>query len=225
MNFNDWSEEITKNLKQADDVVKQILGMVRDDNRFTPDSDALKSVVESMVETQLKSFGIPSKRAHEALQAQLQEAQHENEMLWKRIKILEDKLAEQSGVPATSEPEAFKPAAQKISKTASVKTVAKSSSAAKPISKSSGGVKRTTVKQTSAKESITSVKSKPNNLTKIRGIGPKLQAKLAAAGINTYEQLATLTVNEAQALDNQLGLQGRVLRDDWTGQARTLYRD
>jgi len=229
MNFNDWSEEIAKNFKQADDVVKQILGMARDDNRFTPDSDALKSVVESMVEAQLKSFGIPSKKAHEELLQQVLEAQRENEMLWKRIKVLEDKLAAQS---EPSEPEESKPSAKRVSQPASVRKVSKPTGAAKPISNAGGGVKRSTARQTSAGGSSVPkkpaakkeapAKAKPDDLTKIKGIGPKLAEKLATAGITTFEQLATLNTDDALALDDQLGLQGRVLRDDWIKQANEL---
>lgn len=199
MNFNDWSEEIAKNFKQADDIAKQIFGAVRGDDRFTPDSDTLKRVVESMVEEKLKLFGIPSKRAHDELLDQLQEAQRENEMLWKRIKVLEDQLAAQSDAP-TPEPKVFKPAAKRVSKPAAVNKVAKSAGAAKPMSK----------------------KSKPDDLTKIKGIGPKLEEKLIAAGIKTYAQLAAMTAKEAQALDDQLGLQGRVMRDGWVKQAKRL---
>ena len=229
MNFNDWSEEITKNLKQADDVVRQILKMAGNDNRFTQDSDALKNVVESMVEAQLKSFGIPSKKAHEALLQQLLESQRESDMLWKRIKVLEDKLAAQS---EASEPEEFKPAAKRVSQPASVKKVSKSTGTAKPISKAGGGVKTPKAKQPSANKSPASkktaakkkppAKATPDDLTKIKGIGPKLEEKLIAAGLKTFEQLAALSVEEAQTLDEQLGLQGRVLRDDWINQAAEL---
>jgi len=229
MNFNDWSEEITKNLKQADDVVRQILKMAGNDNRFTQDSDALKNVVESMVEAQLKSFGIPSKKAHEALLQQLLESQRENDMLWKRIKVLEDKLAAQS---EASEPEEFKPAAKRVSQPASVKKVSKSTGTAKPISKAGGSIKTPKAKQPPTKESPASkktaakekppAKATPDDLTKIKGIGPKLEEKLIAAGLKTFEQLAALNAEEAQKLDEQLGLQGRVLRDDWINQAVEL---
>ena len=231
MNFNDWSEEIAKNFKQADDIVKQILGTVTSDDRFTQDSDGLKRVVESMVEEKLKLFGIPSKRAHDELLEQFQEAQRENEMLWKRIKILEDKLAAQ-GKTATPEPDEFKPAAKRVSKPAAIKKVTKSSGVAKPISKTGGGVKPSSAKQTPTKASTSAQKatakkkpsatSKRDDLSKIKGIGPKLEEKLVAAGIKTYAQLAALTAKEAVALDDQLGLQGRVLRDDWIKQAATL---
>lgn len=230
MNFNDWSEEIAKNFKQADDIVKQILGTVRSDDRFTPDSDTLKRVVESMVEEKLKLFGIPSKRAHDELLEQLQEAKLENEMLWKRIKTLEDKLAARSET-STPEPEAFKPTVTRVSKPTAVKKVEMSTGQAKPISKT-GSAKASSAKQTPAKEAASSKKSaakqkpsassKPDDLSKIKGIGPKLKEKLVASGIKTYAQLAALTPKQAQALDDQLGLQGRALRDDWVKQAKSL---
>ena len=72
------------------------------------------------------------------------------------------------------------------------------------------------------KESAPTVMTKPDDLKEIKGIGPVLQKALAAIGIQSFKQLATLSPNQAQALDEKLEIQGRSLRDDWVGQAKQL---
>lgn len=63
----------------------------------------------------------------------------------------------------------------------------------------------------------------PDDLTRLKGIGPKLAARLNELGISRFAQLAALDPAEAQALDAQLGsFQGRMTRDRWVEQARFL---
>jgi len=57
----------------------------------------------------------------------------------------------------------------------------------------------------------------PDDLTILRGIGPAFAERLHQAGIRTFAQLAQLTPEEAAALC-RVPL-GRVLRNDWVGQA------
>lgn len=61
-----------------------------------------------------------------------------------------------------------------------------------------------------------------DDLTRIAGIGPKLQASLNAAGVTRFAQLARLTAKQATALDTRLALRGRLTREDWVGQAKRL---
>ena len=61
-----------------------------------------------------------------------------------------------------------------------------------------------------------------DDLTRISGIGPRLQASLNADGITRLAQIARLTVKQAAALDARLGLRGRVARQGWIEQARAL---
>ena len=63
----------------------------------------------------------------------------------------------------------------------------------------------------------------PAPLTRIKGLGPKVQARLAELGITRVDQLASLTDDDAEALDAQLGaFRGRIARDRWVEQARFL---
>lgn len=59
-------------------------------------------------------------------------------------------------------------------------------------------------------------------VTEITGIGPAMQTRLAEAGITDARQIAALTEEEATALDEQLGLGGRIARDGWVEQAKAL---
>ena len=62
-----------------------------------------------------------------------------------------------------------------------------------------------------------------DNLKKIRGVGPKLEALLHSMGVYHYDQIAGWTEREVAWVDqNLIGFKGRVSRDNWVAQARVL---
>lgn len=62
-----------------------------------------------------------------------------------------------------------------------------------------------------------------DDLTLLKGVGPKLAARLAELGVTRFAQIAALSPADAEALDAQLGsFQGRMARDRWIEQARYL---
>lgn len=62
-----------------------------------------------------------------------------------------------------------------------------------------------------------------DELTRIKGIGPKLSARLAELGVFHYSQIAGWTPEQLAQVDAQLGnFQGRPERDQWQSQARLL---
>lgn len=62
-----------------------------------------------------------------------------------------------------------------------------------------------------------------DDLTRMKGVGPKLVERLKDLGIVSFAQLAKMTPAEAEALDARLGnFQGRMHRDRWIEQARFL---
>lgn len=64
----------------------------------------------------------------------------------------------------------------------------------------------------------------PDDLKLINGIGPVLEAKLNAAGIHYYRQMAKLTDADIEQLEAEIiQLSGRIRRDDWIGQAIDLH--
>ena len=63
----------------------------------------------------------------------------------------------------------------------------------------------------------------PDELTRLKGVGPKLEAMLNDQGITRYEQLASLDDQELAALEERLGaFKGRLTRDRVVEQARLL---
>jgi len=60
-------------------------------------------------------------------------------------------------------------------------------------------------------------------VTQLKGLGPKVAARLGELGVSTIDQMAALTESEAQSIDAQLGnFTGRMHRDRWIEQARLL---
>jgi predicted flap endonuclease-1-like 5' DNA nuclease len=61
-----------------------------------------------------------------------------------------------------------------------------------------------------------------DDLKKISGIGPVVEAKLKDLGITRFDQIAGLSDEDLEKVDTALNFKGRVQRDDWVGQARAL---
>ncbi|MDP2801811.1 MAG: 50S ribosomal protein L21 [Phreatobacter sp.] len=61
-----------------------------------------------------------------------------------------------------------------------------------------------------------------SNLSLIAGIGPTIEKKLRAAGITTWEQIASWTDADVEAKDQELALRGRAKREEWVEQAKEL---
>lgn len=62
-----------------------------------------------------------------------------------------------------------------------------------------------------------------DDLTRIKGIGPKLVARLGELGIRRYDQIAAWSDEDVARIDAQLGpFQGRIVRDNWIEQCRYL---
>ena len=64
-----------------------------------------------------------------------------------------------------------------------------------------------------------------DDLSRLKGVGPKFVARLNELGITRYDQLAEMNSNEAAHLDERLGpFQGRLARDRVIEQAHYLAR-
>ena len=62
-----------------------------------------------------------------------------------------------------------------------------------------------------------------DDLKKIKGVGPKLEAELNSKGVWHFDQIAAWSTDEVQWADEHLvKFKGRVSRDDWVGQAKIL---
>jgi predicted flap endonuclease-1-like 5' DNA nuclease len=66
---------------------------------------------------------------------------------------------------------------------------------------------------------------KADDLKKIKGVGPKLEALLNRLGFFHFEQVASWSDDEVAWVDANLeGFKGRVSRDNWVEQASVLAR-
>jgi NADH-quinone oxidoreductase subunit E len=64
---------------------------------------------------------------------------------------------------------------------------------------------------------------KADDLKKIKGVGPKLEAMLHGMGFYHFDQIANWTAAEVAWVDENLeGFKGRVSRDGWVAQAKIL---
>lgn len=62
-----------------------------------------------------------------------------------------------------------------------------------------------------------------DDLTRIKGVGPKLAAQLGDLGVTGLAQIASWSESDIDRIDGQLGrFQGRIRRDSWVEQARLL---
>lgn len=62
-----------------------------------------------------------------------------------------------------------------------------------------------------------------DDLTRIKGLGPKLKARLAELGVVSFAQIAAWSEADIVAIDAQLGtFAGRATRDQWVAQAGFL---
>ncbi|MFI4976770.1 MAG: helix-hairpin-helix domain-containing protein [Caulobacterales bacterium] len=62
----------------------------------------------------------------------------------------------------------------------------------------------------------------PDDLTRLKGIGPKLAAALAQRGVTRFAQIAAWTDRDLAEVDAALKLLGRAERDAWVDQAAKL---
>lgn len=65
-------------------------------------------------------------------------------------------------------------------------------------------------------------KGDADDLKKLSGVGPVLEKKLNALGITQFAQIVAFAADDIAKIDEALNLKGRIERDDWLGQAKTL---
>lgn len=72
-------------------------------------------------------------------------------------------------------------------------------------------------------EAIPETAAPADDLTRMKGVGPKVVAALAALGVTRYDQIAAWSDEDAALVDAKLGtFKGRIARDHWVEQARLL---
>ena len=76
------------------------------------------------------------------------------------------------------------------------------------------------------KPAIPAAVGDPDDLMRIKGIGPKLNMLLTELGIIRYDQIAAFSDDDLAEIDDHLGnFKGRPARDKWVDQASYLAQD
>ncbi|MCP2669906.1 hypothetical protein NHF40_03080 [Maricaulaceae bacterium EIL42A08] len=109
--------------------------------------------------------------------------------------------AEPAPVPETPKSSAKKPAAKKSPKPAAAKTP-KQKPADKPAAPASS--------------------SAVDDLTQIKGLGPKAAEKLNGEGVTRLSQIAVWSDGDVERFDALINGRGRIVRDEWVKQAKAL---
>jgi predicted flap endonuclease-1-like 5' DNA nuclease len=68
----------------------------------------------------------------------------------------------------------------------------------------------------------TSPPADADDLKMIKGVGPALEKTLNGLGVYTFAQIAKWSTDDIAWVDGNLKFKGRILRDDWVSQAKTL---
>lgn len=61
-----------------------------------------------------------------------------------------------------------------------------------------------------------------DNLQRIKGIGPKVEASLYALGVFHLDQIAGWTTADVDWVEQQLAFKGRIVRENWVAQAGAI---
>jgi large subunit ribosomal protein L21 len=96
--------------------------------------------------------------------------------------------------------------------------------AKKPAAKKAAPKKEAAPKKAAPKKAAAKSDAK-DDLKKISGVGPVLEKKLNALGLNTYADIASLTKAQIADVDEKLSFKGRIEREGWLDQAAKLDAD
>ncbi|MBY5567330.1 5' DNA nuclease [Rhizobium leguminosarum] len=125
-------------------------------------------------------------------------------------------------------PENIRPAVKAFTKPPAEQKAGPRLTVVKPVSEPTPAGQAKPASQAKASQPKPAVKAKPvtrgktDDLKLIAGIGPKLEQVLNAKGIRSFAEIAAWTDEEIARFDAELGFNGRIGRDDWTGQAKVL---
>jgi len=111
---------------------------------------------------------------------------------------------------------------KKATKKAPAKKIEKKTTAKKPVAKKPATKKVTEKKPVAKKAPVTKVASKNDDLKTIKGIGPKMETVLNAAGIKSFGTLATTTETRLEKILADAGMNAKMYDlSTWAIQAKT----
>lgn len=65
--------------------------------------------------------------------------------------------------------------------------------------------------------------AEPDELTRIRGLGERSAGRLGRLGVTRFDQIAAWSPGDVERFGTELGLGGRIAKEDWVGQAHRLW--
>jgi len=72
------------------------------------------------------------------------------------------------------------------------------------------------------KPKIVAAVGEPDDLTRIKGVGPKLNELCLSLGVKRFDQISEWSAADVAEVDQYLKIKGRIDRDDWVAQAKLL---
>ncbi|MDJ1008670.1 MAG: 50S ribosomal protein L21 [Paracoccaceae bacterium] len=139
---------------------------------------------------------------------------HRQSLTLLKVTTILEKGAEKSGVKAAIGAGSAPKTEAAPAKTAAPKKAApKAEAAAKPEPKA---------EPKPAAKAEPTVAAAGDDLKQLSGVGPALEKKLHAAGVTTFAQIAAWTEADIAEFDEKLSFKGRIEREGWVEQAKTL---
>jgi len=120
--------------------------------------------------------------------------------------------------PAATEP-AKRAAVTEAATPAAKKTAKPRIPASKPAAPRAAG--KTAPKAAAAAKTVSAMAG-ADDLKRIKGIGRQIEAKLNAAGITRYDQIAKWTKKDVSEWGEKLSFAGRIEREGWVAQSKKL---
>jgi predicted flap endonuclease-1-like 5' DNA nuclease len=147
----------------------------------------------------------------------------ENENLARRLGDAEARAA------ARTAPDAVKPdqtkapeAAAKPAAAAKPRSRAKTPAAAPAAAPAAPIIPEATPKSAEPAAAPAASTGEADDLSAIKGLGPKAVASLNEGGITRLAQIAAWSDADIESWDERINGRGRITRDDWVGQAKSL---
>lgn len=107
-------------------------------------------------------------------------------------------------------------------KTAAKKAEPKAEAPATEASAKKAPAKKDTAEAPAAKKAAEPAAA--DDLTKMKGLGKVFAGKLAAEGVTTFAQIASMSKADIDALEEKIGAAGKFESNDWVAQAKELAK-
>ncbi len=95
---------------------------------------------------------------------------------------------------------------------------------AKPVRAKRAAAPKVKAEPSAAENVVPAAAVVVDDLKLISGIGPKVETVLKGMGVTRFSEIAGWKKADVARFEKELGFDGRILRDDWVGQAKTLVK-